>query len=286
MSTITTKDGVSIYYKDWNPQSTKSQTFVFSHGWPLNSDAWEDQMIYLADQGYRVVAHDRRGHGRSDQPWTGNEMDTYADDLSQLIEKLDLKNIILVGHSTGGGEVAHYTGRYGTSRVSGLVLVGAVTPSMAKTSNNPNGLPMSVFDGLRETLVKDRSQMFKDFSVPFFNADKPGSNVSQGMRDTFWLLGMQASYKSLYDCIKAFSETDFTADLQKVDVPTMIVHGDADQIVPIDTTARLAATMVKGSTLNIYEGASHAIPATHKDRLNADLKSFAESIATASQKAA
>lgn len=286
MSTFITKDGVSIYYKDWNPAATKLQTFVFSHGWPLSSDAWEDQMFYLASQGYRVVAHDRRGHGRSDQPWTGNEMDTYADDLAQLIEKLDLKNVILVGHSTGGGEVAHYTGRYGTSRVSGLVLVGAVTPIMAKTASNPDGLPMEVFDGIRAGLLKDRSQQFKDFTTPFYNADKPGSNVTQGMRDQFWRLGMQASFKSLYDCVTAFSETDFTDDLKKIDVPTMVVHGDADQIVPIDISGRRAAKLIKGATLNVYEGADHGLTATHKDKLNADLLAFAEGLVKDSQKAA
>jgi non-heme chloroperoxidase len=274
MSKFTTKDGVSLYYKDWGV----GQPVVFSHGWPLSSDAWEDQMVFLSSNGYRTIAHDRRGHGRSEQPWNGNDMNTYADDLAQLIESLDLKNVILVGHSTGGGEVSRYIGKYGTSRVAGVVLVGAVTPQMLKTDVNPLGVPMEVFDGIRKGVAADRSQFFKDLTVPFFGANRENSKVSQGMKDTFWFLGMQSGLKAVLDCIRAFSETDFTEDLKKIDVPTLIIHGDDDQIVPIDATARRAQKLVVGSVLNVYEGGGHGIPTTHKDKFNADLLQFIKGI--------
>ncbi len=275
MTTFTTKDGTSLLYKDWG----NGQPIVFSHGWPLSSDAWEDQMLFLASNGYRVIAHDRRGHGRSDQPWNGNDMDTYADDLAQLIEKLDLKKAILVGHSTGGGEVARYIGRHGTSRVAGAVLIGAVTPGMLKTDKNPDGLPMSVFDGIRDGVQRDRSQFFKDFTMPFYGANREGAKVSDGLRESFWFLGMQAGLKAVLDCIAAFSESDFTEDLAKFDIPTLIIHGDDDQIVPIDITARRAAGIVKGSELKIYKGGAHAIPSTEKDKINQDLLAFARKLA-------
>jgi len=264
---------IQMYYKDWG----SGQPIVFCHGWPLNGDAWEDQMLFLSSKGYRCIAHDRRGHGRSSQPWEGNEMNTYADDLAKLIEKLDLKNITLVGHSTGGGEVTRYIGRHGTKRVAKAVLIGAVTPIMLKTSSNPGGLPMEVFDDIRKNVLKDRSQFFKDLSVPFYSANRPNSKVSQGLRDTFWLLGMQAGFKSIYDCIKAFSETDFTEDLKKIDVPTLIMHGDDDQIVPLASTGMLASNLVKNAKLKIYEGASHGLCSTHKDQINADLLAFIKS---------
>lgn len=274
MANFTTKDGTNIFYKDWG----SGQPIVFSHGWPLNSDAWEDQMLFLANNGYRVIAHDRRGHGRSEQVWNGNDMNTYADDLGALIEKLDLKDAILVGHSTGGGEVARYIGRFGTKRVAGAVLVGAVTAGMLKTEKNPDGLPMSVFDGIRAGVAKDRAQFFKDFTIPFFGANREGSKVSDGLRETFVILGMQAGLKAVLDCIAAFSESDFTEDLAKFDVPTLIIHGDDDQIVPIDVTARRTNKLVKSSELKVYKGGAHALPATEKDKINQDILDFARSI--------
>jgi len=270
MNFLTTKDGTRIYFKDWGT----GQPVAFSHGWPLSSDAWEDQMLYLASHGFRCIAHYRRGHGRSSQPWTGNDMDTYADDLAALVHALDLKNVIHVGHSTGGGEVARYIGRHGNARVAKAVLIGAITPLMLQTPANPGGLPLKVFDDIRAGVLKDRSQFFKDLSVPFFGANRAGATASQGVLDTFWLLGMQAGFKGVYDCIKVFSETDLTEDLKKIDVPTLIIHGDDDQIVPIGASALVAAKIVKHATLTIYEGAGHGLTITLKDRLNADLLEF------------
>jgi non-heme chloroperoxidase len=270
MSTITTRDGTQIYYKDWGT----GQPVVFSHGWPLCSDAWEDQMVFLAERGYRCIAHDRRGHGRSNQPWVGNEMDTYADDLAELTQALDLKNAVHVGHSTGGGEVARYIGRHGTKRVAKAVLIGAVPPLMLQTPANPGGLPIEKFDEIRAGVLADRSQFFKDLSGPFYGANRPGAKVSQGLRDTFWLQGMQAGFKGVIDCIKAFSETDFTEDLKKFDVPTLILHGDDDQIVPIGASALLSANLVKNAELKVYNGAAHGMCSTEKDKVNADLLAF------------
>jgi len=270
MSTFTTKDKTEIYFKDWGT----GKPVVFSHGWPLDSDAWESQMVFLASHGYRCIAHDRRGHGRSGQPWNGNDMDTYADDLSELIELLDLKEATLIGHSTGGGEVARYIGRYGTSRVAKLVLMGSVTPVMLKTTANPEGVPISAFNDIRVGVTADRSQFFKNLSEAFYGANRKGSKATQGMRDAFWFQGMMGSLRSELECIKAFSETDFTSDLKKIDVPTLIIHGDDDQIVPIETTAKLAVKLIKDVKLTIYPGGPHGLSETHKEKLNADLLAF------------
>jgi non-heme chloroperoxidase len=272
-SFITAKDGAQIFYKDWGA----GPPVVFSHGWPLNADIWDDQLMFLGSRGYRTIAHDRRGHGRSTQTWTGNDMDTYADDLAALMNALDLQDATLVGHSTGGGEVTRYIGRHGTSRVAKAVLVGAIPPLMLKTEANPEGMPMEAFDAIRAGLLKDRSQFYKDLSAPFFSANRPGSTVSQGVRDDFWLLSMQAGLKGAYDCIQEFSESDFNADLLKFDVPTLIVHGDDDQIVPIADSALKSSKIVEGATLKVYPGAPHGLTVTHKDQFNADLLAFLKS---------
>jgi non-heme chloroperoxidase len=270
MSTITTRDGTQIFYKDWG----SGPPIVFSHGWPLSADAWDAQMVYLGLRGFRVIAHDRRGHGRSAQTWDGNDMDTYADDLSELIEKLDLKKAVLVGHSTGGGEVARYIGRHGTKRVAKTVLLGAVPPIMVKSATNPGGLPMEVFDSIRKGVLTDRSQFFKDLTLPFYGYNRPGAKESQGLRDSFWLQGMQGGIKPLFDCIKQFSETDFTGDLQKIDVPTLIGHGDDDQIVPIGAAATRSVELVPNATLKVYAGGPHGLAQTRPEEFNADLLAF------------
>ena len=272
MGTITTNDGTQIFYKDWGT----GQPVVFSHGWPLNADAWDDQAMLVASNGFRAVAHDRRAHGRSSQPWTGHDLDTYADDLAQLIDTLDLQNMVLVGHSTGGGEVTRYIGRHGTARVAKALLLGAIPPLMLKTPANPNGTPIEAFDGIRAGVSGDRSQFYQDLSESFYGANRPGNQVSQGMRDSFWLWSMQVGLKGAYDCIKAFSETDLTEDLQQIDVPTLIIHGDDDQIVPIDASARRAVELVKDVTLKEYPGAPHGLAqvAPTKDQFNTDLLAF------------
>ena len=281
MSTIKTKDGTEIYYKDWG----SGRPVVFSHGWPLNADAWDPQMLFLGNNGYRVIAHDRRGHGRSSQPWNGNDLDTYADDLAALLDALDVKDATLAGHSTGGGEVTRYIGRHGTSRVAAAVLIGAIPPLMLKTAANPGGLPISVFDEIRAGVAADRSQFFKDLSLPFYGYNKPGAKVSEGVRDSFWLQGMQCSIKGAYDCIKAFSETDLTEDLKKIDVPTLILHGDADQIVPIGDSAMLSSKIVKNAKLKVYPGAPHGMCTTHADQVNADLHAFLKETAHSASRA-
>jgi non-heme chloroperoxidase len=271
MPSITVKDGTALYYKDWG----SGPPIIFSHGWPLNSDAWEGQMVFLASHGYRCIAHDRRGHGRSDQPWLGNDMDTYADDLAALIGALQLDGAMLVGHSTGGGEVARYIGRHGTKHVAKAVLVGAVPPQMLRTPGNPDGLPIEVFDSMRAGVAANRSQVFQDITTPFFGANRPGADVSQATRDAFWFQGMQAGLKGVLDCIAAFSETDFTADLKAFDIPTLVIHGSDDQIVPVDLTARRTATLIPGAVLKVYPGGAHGLADTSGDQLNADLLAFA-----------
>ncbi len=272
MSMMTTRDGTNIFYKDWGV----GQPVLFSHGWPLTADAWDSQMMYLGHRGYRVIAHDRRSHGRSSQTWDGNTMDQYADDLAELIERLDLRDLILVGHSTGGGEITRYMGRHGTSRVAKAVLLGAVTPLMLKTSANPGGLPIEVFDSIRKGTVEDRSQFFKDLTLPFYGFNRPGAKISEGMRKAFWLQGMAGGIKGLYDCIKQFSETDFTQDLKKIGVPVLVAHGDDDQIVPIGASAMLSSKLLKSATLKVFAGGSHGYAQTHQDVFNADLLAFIE----------
>jgi non-heme chloroperoxidase len=273
MPTFTTQDGAEIFYKDWG----KGRPVVFCHGWPLSADAWDDQLFFFASRGYRAVAHDRRGHGRSAQTWAGNDMDTYADDLAALLERLDLTDVVLVGHSTGGGEVARYIGRHGSKRVAKAALVSAVPPLMLKTPANPGGAPLSLFDDIRSGLLKDRSQYYRELSAPFYGANRQGSAVSEGLRDQFWLMSMQCGLKAAYDCAKQFSEVDFTADLQKIEVPTLIVHGDDDQIVPIGAAALMSAKIVKRPTLKVYPRAPHGLPQTHKDHFNEDLLGFVKS---------
>jgi non-heme chloroperoxidase len=272
MGTITTTDGTEIFYKDWGT----GRPVVFSHGWPLTADAWDNQLFLVASQGYRGIAHDRRGGGRSGQPWNGNDLDTYADDLAAVMDGLDLHDAVLVGHSTGGGEVARYVGRHGSSRVSKLVLVGAICPLMLKTADNPEGTPIEVFDGIRKGVITDRSQYYKDLSAPFYGANRPGSDVSQGLRDSFWLMSMTVGVKGAYDCVKAFSETDTTEDLKKIDVPTLVIHGDDDQIVPIAAAGLKTAKIVKDATLKVYPGAPHGLAQTTKyqDEFNTDLLNF------------
>jgi non-heme chloroperoxidase len=273
INSITARDGTIIHFTDWG----NGPAVVFSHGWPLQGDAWEDQMMFLAQHGYRVIAHDRRGHGLSSKPWHGNDMDTYADDLGTLLDALDLNDVMLVGHSTGGGEVARYIGRHGVGRVSKAVLVAAVPPQMVKSPTNPDGVPMEVFDGIRSGVKSDRAQFFRDLAMPFFGFNRDGAKVSEGMRETFWLQGMQCSLHSAYACIKQFSETDFTADLKQMTIPTLVIHGDDDQIVPIATAGRRSMEFLPQGTLHVYAGAPHGIPATHKDKLNEDLLAFLRS---------
>ena len=273
MSSITTKDGTKIAYKDWG----KGQPILFSHGWPLAGDAWEAQMLFFGQKGFRVIAHDRRGHGASDQPWDGNSMDQYADDLAELIETLDLKNLILIGHSTGGGEVVHYIGRHGTSRVAKVVLVGAVPPLMLKTASNPEGTPLEAFDGIRKGTALNRSQFFKDLTMPFYGFNRPGATVVEGLRESFWLLGMMGGIKGEYDCIHEFSEVDYTEDLKKIDKPTLVIHGDDDQIVPIAAAGAKTAKIVKGAEFKVYEGGAHGLAQVEPERFNADVLAFIQS---------
>jgi len=272
MAQLTTRDGTRLHYKDWGA----GRPVVFSHGWPLSSDAFEDQMSFLATRGYRCIAHDRRGHGRSDQPWTGNDMDTYADDLAELIEKLELTGACLVGHSTGGGEVARYVGRHGTRRVAKVVLIGSITPIMLKTEENPGGLPRSAFDEIRKGVLGDRSQFFRDLSVPFYGFNRPGAKVSQGLRDSFWMQGMQTGFPAAHQCIAAFSETNLTEDLRRIDVPTLVLHGEDDQIVPLHASALASAKLIPGATLKIHPGLPHGMCSTHKDLIDAELLEFLE----------
>ena len=272
MSSISVQDGTEIFYKDWGLAS--GHPVLFCHGWPLTADAWENQMVFLASHGYRCIAHDRRGHGRSSQPWNRNDMNTYADDLAEIIRTLHLNGVVLVGHSTGGGEIARYIGRHGGGGVSKIVLVGSVTPFMLKTDANPSGLPMKVFDDIRTGVLADRSQFFKDFTVPFYGINRPGAQVSQGVCDGLWLQGMEGGLRSELECIKAFSENDFTDDVRTIDVPTLIIHGDDDQIVPISASAQRTAALIKKSKLSVYSGAPHGLTVTHKDMLNADLLAF------------
>jgi non-heme chloroperoxidase len=270
MKTITAKDGAQIFYKDWGT----GQPLVFSHGWPLTADDWDAQLLFFGQRGFRVIAHDRRGHGRSTQTWDGNEMNTYADDLATLADALELENVVFIGHSTGGGEVTRYLGRHGTKRAAKAVLIGAVPPLMLKTDKNPGGLPLSVFDGIRAGVVADRSQTFKDITIPFYGYNRPGAKISEGVREKFWLQGMLGGVKPHYDCIKAFSETDFTADLKKIDVPALVMHGDDDQIVPIGASAKMSAELLPKPTLKIYKGFSHGMATTNADVINADLLAF------------
>jgi non-heme chloroperoxidase len=282
MPTITTKDGTQIFYKDWG----KGQPVVFSHGWPLNADAWDEQLYFFAANGYRAIAHDRRGHGRSTQTSSGNDMDTYADDLAALVKELDLKDVIHIGHSTGGGEVTRYIGRHGTKRVAKAILVDAVPPGLVKTAKNPDGLPIEELDKIRAAVKADRSQFWKDFAIPFYGANRPGSTVSQGVLDAFWLLCMQAGFPAAYECIKAFSESDFTEDLKKFDIPTLVIHGDDDQIVPINITGLRTAKMIEGATLKVYKGAPHGLMNTNREQFNADLLQFANEGTKAAESAA
>jgi non-heme chloroperoxidase len=281
MPTITTKDGAQIFYKDWGT----GQPVVFSHGWPLNADAWDDQLYFFAANGYRAIAHDRRGHGRSTQTSSGNDMDTYADDLAALVTELDLKNVIHIGHSTGGGEVTRYIGRHGTKRVAKAVLVDAVPPGLLKTAKNPGGIPIEEFDKIRAGLKADRSQFWKDFSIPFYGANRPGAKVSQGILDAFWLMSMAAGFRAAYDCINAFSESEFTDDLKKFDIPTLVIHGDDDQVVPINVGGLRSSRLIKDATLKVYKGAPHGLMSTNKDQFNADLLQFANQQATAAEAA-